>query len=113
MLADIAVDHVNDEVTKFRTVWNGKLVAIEMQEVVGSFECRPLVALQKRMIAPNTDQQRDGKFDLSVIAPEGPSAALYLTHHQLLGLALDLLAKYAMESGVEIGEAVEERRRGA
>jgi hypothetical protein len=57
-------------------------------------------------------RQRDGKFDLSVIAPEGLSAALYLSHDQLLGFALDLLAKYAMESGVEIGEAVEERRRG-
>jgi hypothetical protein len=54
--------------------------------------------------------QRDGKFDLSVISPEGPSGALYLSHDQLLSFALDLLAKYAHESGLEIGEAVEARR---
>lgn len=54
--------------------------------------------------------QRDGTFDLSVVAPEGPSAAIYMTHWELLAFAEEVLARYAMESGMEIGEQVERLR---
>jgi hypothetical protein len=56
-------------------------------------------------------QQRDGTFDVSLIAAEGPSAAVYLTHHELLGFAEKLLARFAHESGPEIGESIERDRR--
>ena len=56
------------------------------------------------------DIQRDGKIDLSLIAPEGCSAAVYVSPHELCNFALDLLANIAHESGGEIGELVAVRR---
>ena len=50
-------------------------------------------------------------LDLAVEAPEGPSAAVYITEKELCEWALDVLARFPYESGRELGELIEERRR--
>lgn len=55
--------------------------------------------------------QRDGRIDVSLISPEGPSAAVYMEDVEIVDFAISVLALIPMESGLELGEAIEERRQ--
>ena len=63
LFADVAVDHVDDEIRQVSAVVDLQLIAIQMQEIVGRFERGPLVALQERMIASEADKQRNRQND--------------------------------------------------
>ena len=55
-------------------------------------------------------RQRDGKVDVSLVAPQGVSASVYMTIGEICEFAIGVLALMPMESGLEIGELIEERR---
>ena len=61
MLADVAADRIDDDVGQLNAILDDKIIAIEIEKIVGGGEGRALVPLEKWMVAGDAEQQGDRK----------------------------------------------------